>query len=74
MSSITTEEEKKENDSETPAQTEFVIDAEKLAKRQKQIDFGKNTLAYQRYSQQIPRCGLASLYLCSVSWPLEVSG
>jgi hypothetical protein len=55
---LCTEEEKKESDSGAAAQEDFIIDAEKLARRQKQIDYGKNTLAYQRYLEQIPRYGL----------------
>ena len=31
-------------------------DAHKLSQRQKQIDFGKNTLGYQNYVKVWPRC------------------
>lgn len=31
------------------------LDDHRLAQRQKQIDYGKNTLGYQRYLQLIPK-------------------
>jgi hypothetical protein len=40
--------------SESEAAAE-VLDAHKLAQRQKQIDFGKNTLGYQRYLKAVPK-------------------
>eukprot|EP00762_Andalucia_godoyi_P000312 ANDGO_03256.mRNA.1 Histone RNA hairpin-binding protein len=36
-------------------QDEQEIDDHKLVQRQKQIDFGKNTIGYQRYLQLIPK-------------------
>ena len=30
-------------------------DAHRIQQRQKQIDFGKNTLGYQRYCESVPR-------------------
>jgi histone RNA hairpin-binding protein len=30
-------------------------DAHRIQQRQKQIDFGKNTLGYQRYCENVPR-------------------
>lgn len=35
--------------------TEREEDPHRLAQRQKQIDFGKNTLGYDRYCQLVPR-------------------
>jgi hypothetical protein len=32
------------------------LDVHKLSQRQKQIDFGKNTLGYTNYLQQVPVC------------------
>lgn len=31
------------------------VDEKKLSTRQKQIDFGKNTIGYQRYLEEIPK-------------------
>lgn len=35
----------------TPRET----DERRLEQRQKQVDLGKNTLAYQRYAEQVPK-------------------
>jgi hypothetical protein len=35
---------------------EFETDPKRLQARQKQIDFGKNTIGYERYVQAVPRC------------------
>ena len=35
----------------TPRET----DARRLEQRQKQVDLGKNTLAYQRYAESVPK-------------------
>jgi hypothetical protein len=34
---------------------ENISDTHKLSQRQKQIDFGKNTLSYERYRREVPR-------------------
>ena len=31
------------------------VDAHRLNQRQKQVDFGKNTLGYERYLELVPR-------------------
>jgi histone RNA hairpin-binding protein len=31
------------------------MDCQRLAQRQKQLDFGKNTLGYDKYIKQIPK-------------------
>lgn len=31
------------------------LDPHRLAQRQKQVDFGKNTIGYQRYLEQVPK-------------------
>ncbi len=31
------------------------LDPHRLGQRQKQVDFGKNTIGYQRYLEQVPK-------------------
>jgi hypothetical protein len=44
---------KRKRDTQVPKEQE--CDIQRLAQRQKQIDFGKNTLGYDTYLQQIPK-------------------
>ena len=62
-------------------QREKETDAHKLAQRQKQIDYGKNTLGYQNYVQVWPRCASVICELvnevddkCSGTWRRLQSG
>lgn len=38
-----------------PATQERLTDYHRLAQRQKQIDFGKNTVGYERFIQTVPK-------------------
>lgn len=42
--------------------TECLDDPHRLAQRQKQVDFGKNTVGYDIYVQTIPKCVVASVW------------
>jgi hypothetical protein len=39
----------------TDSDAEFETDPKRLQARQKQIDFGKNTIGYERYTQAVPK-------------------
>lgn len=44
-------------DEPAPGGAAVETDAARLAQRQKQIDYGKNTLGYVNYLNAVPRCG-----------------
>ena len=50
----------------TPKNKTFIVDEHRLQKRQKQIDFGKNTLAYGRYIDAVKRYGLSKTIMVHV--------
>lgn len=47
-------------------QTEAVeTDPHRIAQRQKQIDYGKNTLGYARYTEEVPKCAPSLIFIAA---------